>query len=122
MTPQSLKILKKMFGETAIADAEKIETDQPEFAKLLDEVAFERFWGREGLSFREKSIVTLSSQIALGRWDQVETHMRSFLHLGGTEKDLKNILFHLGLYCGFPVIVAGLRVLEEVKKKLSEKV
>ena len=74
----------------------------------------ESIWCRAGLPLREKSLITISSQVALGRWDQVKLHMKSFLHLGGKQAELTEMLIHLALYCGFPAAVAGFRTLDEV--------
>ena len=118
MDKKSVEILKTLFGKNGEEFPQKIETLRPEFAELLDEFALQRVWGREGLPLREKSLLTIASQIGLGRWDQVELHMKSFLfHLGGTEKDLSDALIHLSLYCGFPAAVAGYRILDKLTKK-----
>jgi alkylhydroperoxidase/carboxymuconolactone decarboxylase family protein YurZ len=52
-------------------------------AKLVDDFVLDKVWSRKGLASREKSLITISSQVAQGDWHQVEAHMKSFLHLGG---------------------------------------
>lgn len=62
-------------------------------------------------------MITIASQVAMGRWNQVRKHMEGFLHLGGTKGDLKEILFHLSVYCGFPAALSGLEILKEISEK-----
>jgi alkylhydroperoxidase/carboxymuconolactone decarboxylase family protein YurZ len=112
MKEESLEMLRTFFGANGDSFAASIETSQPEFAKLVDEFGLQKIWSRKGLPLREKSLLTISSQAALGRWDQVEIHMKSFLHLGGTKEDLKEVLIHLAMYCGFPTAIAGFRIVE----------
>ena len=113
MKEESRKILESVFGGDAEA-LMKEAVPHPDLALLVEECAIDRIWGREGLPLREKSLITISSQVAMGRWDQVKLHSKSFIHLGGTLDELRNVFIHLGNYCGFPVTVAGFRMLEEI--------
>lgn len=115
MKKESVEILRRLFGTPGEDFARDISERNPPLARLIDEVALERIWGRPGLPLREKSLITMASQAALGRWDQVKMHMDSFLQLGGTEGELAELLFHLALYCGFPAAIAGFRVLDELR-------
>ena len=114
MKDSTIEFTKRLFGSHAEATLKELEESHPELAKLIDDYAIGTIWSREGLSLREKSIATISTQIALRDWDQVEKHMQSFLHLGGSREELVNLLMHLTVYCGFPPIVKASRVMKEV--------
>jgi alkylhydroperoxidase/carboxymuconolactone decarboxylase family protein YurZ len=45
--------------------------------------------------------------------------MESFLHFGGTAKELSEVLLHLTVYCGFPAVFSGFRVLQGIKAEIS---
>ena len=45
--------------------------------------------------------------------------MKSFLHLGGTAKELSEVLLHLTVYCGFPAVFSGFRVPQGIKAEIS---
>jgi 4-carboxymuconolactone decarboxylase len=49
----------------------------------------------------------------------MEVHMKSFLHLGGTTEELSEVLLHLTVYCGFPAVISGFRVLQGIKAEIS---
>jgi 4-carboxymuconolactone decarboxylase len=115
MKEESRAMLRTLFGEGGDTFIENIEKSQPEFAALVDEFGMQKIWSRKGIPLREKSIITIASQAGMGRWDQVEIHMQSFLNLGGTKDDLKEILIHLAMYCGFPAAIAGFRIFEKLK-------
>jgi len=86
----------------------------PELNSLVQTFAYNGLWAREGLSLREKSVVTLSALVANGRTEQISLHMRGFLHSCGNAEDLRNILIHLIGYCGFPPVLTAFRVLRDV--------
>ena len=93
----------------------QMEANLPELAKFVDNFVLDKVWSRKGLAPREKSLITISSQVAQSDWHQVEAHMKSFLHLGGTTDELSEVLLHLTVYCGFP----GFRVLQGIKAEIS---
>jgi len=115
MNEQNAKKIREIFGDEATQILEVLEAD-PDVSKLIEEIALERIWPRPGLELKEKSLITITSQAALGRWDQVERHMKGFLHMGGDVGKLKEVFIHLSIYCGFPTMVSGLEILKKVKE------
>lgn len=86
-----------------------------EFAEIINDFALENIWKRDGLPNIHKSIATISALVASGKEDQLYLHMKAFLNLGGTIDELRNILIHLSVYCGFPAILNSFKVLNKVK-------
>jgi 4-carboxymuconolactone decarboxylase len=116
MRDSSIKLLKTLYGTAGENFAKTLEASHPEFAMLVDDFVLGQVWSRTGLPAREKSLITVSAEIALERWDQVELQMRSFLHIGGTVDDLREILIHLTVYCGFPVAITAFGILESIQR------
>lgn len=117
MKASNQSLWEKMWDAKTLAQFEALAKSDPDLARLVEEVAVERIWARPGLELREKSLVTLSSQFALQRWDQVKIHMESFLHMGGTTDELRAVCIHLSIYCGFPSMLQGLGILREIENK-----
>ena len=82
MRQNSIETLRSSFGETGVATIGQMEGNLPELAKLVDDFGLDKVWSRKGLPLHEKSLITVSSQVARGDWYQVEAHMKSFLHWG----------------------------------------
>jgi 4-carboxymuconolactone decarboxylase len=110
-----------IFGERGREMAAEAAAIDPELASLIEEIPLERIWARPKLPLRDKSLITLASQIALERWDQVELHMRSFLHVGGSPGELREICYHLSVYCGFPVMVRAVRIAHELTRETTQR-
>ena len=76
------------------------------FASELMEIGVEgifgRLWTREGLSRRDRSLVTLGILIALGAEQELESHFRIAKQNGLTEDELAEVVYHSSGYAGFP--------------------
>lgn len=107
-------LVERLFDAEGRKAWERMAAEDPEWAALVDTFALEKVWSRPGLSLRERSLVTLASQVALGRWDQVTLHMRSFLHQGGSREELREVCLQLAIYCGFPATLSALKALREI--------
>ncbi|MFK4105185.1 carboxymuconolactone decarboxylase family protein [Streptomyces sp. NPDC019531] len=68
---------------------------------------FGSLWAREGLSKRDRSLVTLGILIALGAESELTTHFRIALTNGLTEDELAEVIYHSAGYAGYPRATAA---------------
>ena len=80
----------------------------PPLAAYTDEVLFGEVWRREGISLRDRSLVTLSALIANGRAAQLRGHLGRGLDNGLTPAEISEIVAHLAFYAGWPVAISAL--------------
>ena len=71
-------------------------------------------WERPGLSKRDHSLVTISALIALGRSDQLRSHLNLGLQNGLTKDEIAEAITHMALYSGWPSAVSAVTVAREV--------
>ncbi|MGW5658028.1 carboxymuconolactone decarboxylase family protein [Streptomyces humi] len=64
-------------------------------------------WAREGLSRRDRSLVTLGVLIALGAEEELASHVWIAQRNGLTESELAEVLYHSSGYAGFPRAMAA---------------
>lgn len=74
-------------------------------------------WAREGLSSRDRSLVTLGILIALGAETEIGHHVRIGLNNGLTEDEISEVIYHAGGYAGFP---ASMRARSAARKALGQ--
>jgi len=67
-----------------------------------------------GLSEKEKSIISISSLTAKGDLSKLKTELNIGLESGLTVNEIKEVLIHLYAYCGFPRSIRGLQTFMEV--------
>jgi 4-carboxymuconolactone decarboxylase len=103
MSPTSIPTLPDFLGRTA-----------PKLAELTQQVLFGDIWEREGLSKRDRSLVTCAVLTALYRSDQLRFHLKLALTNGLTPEELSEMVTHAAFYAGWPAAVQAAQLADEV--------
>lgn len=86
----------------------------PGLVHYTDEVLFDEVWEREGLSKRDRSLITVAALIATGKPDQLRFHLAHARTNGVTEEELKEAITHLAFYAGWPNGMSAMTVAKQV--------
>lgn len=86
----------------------------PKLAELTDEVLFSDVWARPGLSPRDRSLITVATLTALGRMDQLRSHLDLALDNGVSQDELAELTTHLAFYAGWPAGMGAAGLLKEI--------
>ncbi|MGH3626261.1 MAG: carboxymuconolactone decarboxylase family protein [Sciscionella sp.] len=86
----------------------------PGMVHYTDQVLFDEVWEREGLSKRDRSLVTISALTALGKMDQLQFHLAFARRNGVTGEELKEALLQLAFYAGWPNGMGATTVLKNI--------
>ena len=89
----------------------------PKLAELTDDVLFGDVWEREGLSQRDRSLITVAALVANGNTDQLPGHLNRARANGISEAELSEVMTHLAFYAGWPRAISAILVAKEVFKK-----
>lgn len=81
---------------------------------IIDTVLPEGVWSREGLSQRDRSLITVAALTVLYRPNELRLHLQRALDNGVTREELCEVIMHLAIYGGFPTSVEGMYVASEV--------
>jgi 4-carboxymuconolactone decarboxylase len=88
--------------------------DRP-FQDFVSEYCWGANWGRGGLPREQRSMLTLCMLAALGRSAEFEAHFRAaVLNLQIPLSQLREVLFHIAIYCGVPAGVESFRIARRV--------
>jgi 4-carboxymuconolactone decarboxylase len=96
---------RKAFGDIA-----------PKLAEISDKVLFGDVWRDPALSPRDRSLVTITSLVALYRHNELEGHIKRGLDNGLTKDEIVAAMTHVAFYAGWPTAMTGLQGLREVLK------
>lgn len=91
----------------------------PGMVHYTDKVLFDQVWEREGLSKRDRSLVTVAALTALGKTEQLKFHLGFALKNGVTADELKEALLHLAFYSGWPNRMGAMSVLKGIIEEES---
>jgi alkylhydroperoxidase/carboxymuconolactone decarboxylase family protein YurZ len=106
-TAMRRRVLGDAHVDRAIADSTPLTS---EFDDLITRYAWGEIWTRPGLDARSRRMIVIATMIALGRWDELEMHVRAALGNG----EVKEILLQQTVYCGVPAGRAAFGALRAV--------
>ena len=86
----------------------------PHLATLTTEMVFGDVWEREGLSKRDRSLITVAVLIAEYRTEQLRGHIARALTNDVTRDEIGEVITHMAIYSGWPTAVNAARVAKEV--------
>ena len=106
-----MRVLKKMGREKLMLNQKALS---PEMYEMSVGHLFGDVWGRPGLSLRDRQLVTLAANIAMGRSTGNHSHYLSSLHLGITRRQIIEVMIQVGHYTGWPTLSNAVRQFTEI--------
>lgn len=114
--PVGVEMYEKVLGRPEPADRPLTGIREPSINHLFAEI-----WTREGLSIRDRRLITLALLAAQGRNDQLRSHLRG-ARIGEdklTEDEILELMIHTAHYAGWAAGASGqsaaLAVFKEVR-------
>lgn len=90
---------------------------------LTDDVLFGQVWSRtDALSRRDRSLVTVSSLVTSGSFEQLTNHLRLAKENGVTQEELIEAITHLAFYAGWPKAMSAIQVAKRVFAQHDERI
>ena len=72
------------------------------FQRFVTEAAWGSVWAGDGIDVRTRSLITIALLAALGRWEQLEGHLRATRNTGASPEEIREALLHVAVYAGVP--------------------
>lgn len=72
------------------------------FQQLITEGAWGTVWASNGISARERSMLTLALLAATGNFDEIPMHVKASVRTGATTRDISEAFQHVAIYAGVP--------------------
>jgi 4-carboxymuconolactone decarboxylase len=112
---EGMKIRREVLGDEHVDRAIEHTTDfTRDFQDLITRYAWGEIWARPGLDRRTRSCMTLVALVALGRFEELELHVRAAQRNGLTVEEIKEVLLHTAVYCGVPAANSAFAVAQRV--------
>jgi 4-carboxymuconolactone decarboxylase len=112
---RGLQIRREVLGDEHVDRAQARATElTADFQDLITRYAWGEIWARPGLDRKTRSCLTLIALVALGRFEELELHLRAALRVGLTEDEIKEVLLHSAIYCGVPAANSAFAVAQSV--------
>lgn len=90
-------------------EAKRLYASVPQLGRLREEVLFGDVWKQPELSLRDRSVVTCSVLAALGKQDELKSHLKRALENGVTKDEIRGLIVQVAFYAGWPAGVGAAR-------------
>ncbi|WBU56657.1 4-carboxymuconolactone decarboxylase [Paracoccus sediminicola] len=116
-----MRVRREVLGDAHVdrAEATKTEFDQP-FQDLITASAWGTVWASDGISRRERSMLTLALLAATGNFDEIPMHIRATARTGATKRDVLEAFQHVAIYAGVPRANHALKLAKQTYAEMEE--
>jgi 4-carboxymuconolactone decarboxylase len=111
---QGLQVFRELLPGAVVGDNPRDGKFGDELLEIGIDNVFGRLWAREGLSRRDRSLVTLGILIALRATDELKFHVQIACNNGLTEDEIAEVIYHSSGYAGFPAANTACKIAREV--------
>ncbi|MDH2433574.1 4-carboxymuconolactone decarboxylase [Pokkaliibacter sp. MBI-7] len=115
-----MQVRRSVLGDKHVDRASANITDfDKDFQRFITEAAWGSVWSRDGLSKRDRSLITIALMAALGHHDELAMHIRATMNTGATVEEVKEVLLQVGLYAGVPAANTAIKIAKEAYASLA---
>lgn len=100
--------------QTLLTPRQMLDEIAPKLGQLTDDVLFGNVWEGPELSKRDRSLITCTALVALGKTEQMHTHFPRALVNGVTKEELVAMITHMAFYAGWPGAVSAALAAREI--------
>ncbi|KPP84262.1 MAG: 4-carboxymuconolactone decarboxylase [Rhodobacteraceae bacterium HLUCCO07] len=117
---KGMKVRRRILGDAHVdrAEARKSDFEAP-FQEMITETAWGHVWASDGISERERSMITLALLAALGNFDEIPMHIRATARTGASKRDVLEAFQHVAVYAGVPRANHALKLARETYDEME---
>ncbi|QPM91876.1 4-carboxymuconolactone decarboxylase [Pseudooceanicola algae] len=118
---KGMQVRRSVLGDAHVdrAEAGKTDFDDP-FQTLITEGAWGTVWASDGISRRERSMLTLALLAATGNFEEIPMHIRATANTGATKQDVQEAFQHVAIYAGVPKANHALKLAKATYAEMEE--
>ena len=112
---KGMAVRRAVLGDAHVDRANRgmIPEEKP-FQDLITESAWGTVWASDGISPRERSMLTLALLAAMGNFEEIEMHIRACQRTGATRQDIMEAFQHVAIYAGVPRANHAIKIAKRV--------
>ncbi|CUH78999.1 4-carboxymuconolactone decarboxylase [Tropicibacter naphthalenivorans] len=116
-----MSVRRSVLGDAHVdrAEANKTPLDEP-FQTLITESAWGTVWASDGLSRRERSMLTLALLAACGNFEEIPMHIRACANTGASKEDVMEAFQHVAIYAGVPKANHAIKLAKQTWAELEK--
>lgn len=118
---KGMQVRRSVLGDAHVdrAEANKTDFDKP-FQEMITEGAWGTVWASDGISHRERSMLTLALLAATGNFEEIAMHIRATARTGASKQDVIEAFQHVAIYAGVPRANHALKIAKATYAEMEE--
>ena len=111
---KGMETLHKMTDEKGLSMIKKISDFYPDFEEMMVSFGYGDIYSRKELDLKQRELITLSSLISQGAFEQLPFHINAALRVGLKPKEVIELVIHCAAYAGFPKASTAFAMVMEI--------
>jgi len=112
-----LEVMEELFPQEVRNMMVQMKEVSPDLWNLIVSFGFGDLYTKDTLSIQQREIVTITTLITQGAFEQLEVHLHAALRVGLTKEEISQIIIQCAGYVGFPKAVQAMGMAGEIFKK-----
>lgn len=118
---KGMQVRRSVLGDAHVDKAEAAKSPFDEgFQTLITESAWGTVWASDGISDRDRSMLTLALLAALGNFDEIPMHIRATARTGASQQDVLEAFQHVAIYAGVPRANHALKLAKQTYTEMEQ--
>jgi len=116
-----IAIRRRVLGDAHVNRAEAAKTEFDEaFQTLITESAWGTVWASDGITLRDRSMLTLALLAATGNFAEIPMHIRATANTGATPSDVIEAFQHVAIYAGVPAANHAIKLAKDTYAEMEK--
>jgi 4-carboxymuconolactone decarboxylase len=116
-----MAVRRRVLGDAHVDRAEAAKTEfDAAFQTLITESAWGTVWASDGISLRERSMLTLALLAATGNFAEIPMHIRATANTGATPRDVIEAFQHVAIYAGVPAANHAIKLAKDTYAEMEK--
>jgi 4-carboxymuconolactone decarboxylase len=118
---RGMQVRRAVMGNDYVDQAEANKTPfDADFQHFITETAWGAVWARPGLDRKTRHLLTISLLAALGRENELATHIRATRNTGVTPDEVKEVFQQVAIYAGVPAANSAFAIAKKVYAEFNQ--
>jgi len=116
-----MAVRRRVLGDAHVNRAEAAKTEFDEaFQTLITESAWGTVWASDGITLRDRSMLTLALLAATGNFAEIPMHIRATANTGATPRDVIEAFKHVAIYAGVPAANHAIKLAKDTYAEMEK--
>lgn len=111
------KAMEELFSQEVRTGMEEMKKISPDFRDMIVSFGFGDLYARKSLSLSQREIITRTTLITQGAFDQLKVHLQKALNVGLSKEEIIDVIIQCAGYVGFPKAVQAMGIAGEIFAK-----